>query len=382
MPQTERAMHFLNDIRPFEALRSRCFVVAAVLFLAAGCGETKSLPATDYAAEDVTDVIAEDGFFLRVGSPQLSAYLDQHGLGATVARMARAAARKGRECHEQAHHLGRMAYDRVGALAIAQASHECHSGASHGATEAMFKDRGTQLLETDMDEICGGMVNSFYVHQCLHGVGHGLMAWTEYELYDALGHCDRLGAQMGRESCYSGVFMENVVGGLSGSMGNVTQFLSDDPHYPCNALDDRYVRHCYFYQTSRMVVLFRGDFGEVADACAEVPLDATSYCFLSMGRDVGGRTRGNPRKSIQFCAEVEDLLHRLLCLDGAVQDTFWDPSGADDALLFCRTLEDPEEKNGCYRTIMARAREVLQTADERSTFCAAVEEPWRGECGG
>ena len=57
------------------------------------------------------------------------------------------------------------------------------------------------------------------------------------------------------------------------------------------------------------------------------------------------------------------MLHRLLCLDGAVQDTFWDPSGADDALLFCRTLEDPEEKNGCYRTIMARAREVLQTAD-------------------
>ena len=238
---------------------------------------------------------------------QLLAYLDQHGLGATVARMARAATRQGQECHEQAHHLGRMAYERVGATAVAEASHECHSGASHGATEAMFKDRGTELLETDIDEICGEMINGFYAHQCLHGVGHGLMAWTEYELYDALGHCDRLQAQMGRESCYSGVFMENVVGGLSGSMGNVTRFLSDDPHYPCNALDDRYVRHCYFYQTSRMVVLFRGDFGEVADACAEVPLDATSYCFLSMGRDVGGRTRGNPRKSIRLCTEVEDL---------------------------------------------------------------------------
>jgi hypothetical protein len=30
--------------------------------------------------------------------------------------------------------------------------------------------------------------------------------------------------------------MENVVGGLSGSIGNFPEYLSDDPHFPRNAL--------------------------------------------------------------------------------------------------------------------------------------------------
>ncbi len=124
-------------------------------------------------------------------------------------------------------------------------------GVSHGATEALFRDRGTSNLQADVTALCSSSPNRFFRHQCVHGAGHGLMAWTSYELMDALPMCDELEAKSDRDSCYSGLFMENVVGGLSGTMGHYTEYLSDDPHFPCNILDTQYVTPCYFYQTSR-----------------------------------------------------------------------------------------------------------------------------------
>lgn len=67
------------------------------------------------------------------------------------------------------------------------------------------------------------------------------MAWTSYELIDALELCDRLEDSTNQRFCYSGDFMENIVGGLAGTMGHYTEFVSDDPHFPCNILEEKYV---------------------------------------------------------------------------------------------------------------------------------------------
>ena len=51
------------------------------------------------------------------------------------------------------------------------------------------------------------------------------MAWTSYELNDALAICKELSEGVDQRSFYSGIFMGNVVGGLSGSMGHVPEYL-------------------------------------------------------------------------------------------------------------------------------------------------------------
>src|SRR3989338_3676755 len=97
-----------------------------------------------------------------------------------------------------------------------------------------------------------------------------------------------------RESCYSGVFMENVVGAIAkderktatnSADFHITSYLSDDPKYPCNAVKKRYQRTCYFFQTSRMVELVAYNFKRVAKICQSIEKENQTYCFLSMGRD-------------------------------------------------------------------------------------------------
>jgi hypothetical protein len=116
-------------------------------------------------------------------------------------------------CHQRAHDTGRISYELFGPAALALSSHECEAGAYHGATEALFFERGTANLEEDVATVCGNAPAFFFHLQCIHGVGHGLMAWTSYELFDALELCDELQTDRDQRACYSGVFMENVVGG-------------------------------------------------------------------------------------------------------------------------------------------------------------------------
>ena len=73
------------------------------------------------------------------------------------------------------------------------------------------------------------------------------MAWSDYEIYESLEACDLIEQEFHRKSCYSGVFMENIVGGIARGLlkaedgaYHYTDYLNDDPHYPCNAVDEVY----------------------------------------------------------------------------------------------------------------------------------------------
>ncbi len=312
----------------------------------------------------------------------LRQYIRDYGPANTMRLVAQAGEVVGELCHQRAHETGRMAYELFGAAAFALASHECEAGAYHGATEAMFRDRGTANLEGDVQTICGDADVFFFRLQCIHGVGHGLMAWTTYELYDALDLCDRLKTERDQRACYSGVFMENVVGGLSGTMGHFTDYLSeDDPHYPCNALTQRYVGPCYLYHSTRMLRMFEYNYERVADECANADLSGLYDCFESYGRDVAAVTLGDPERGLAMCQEtVDDSTHRVWCIQGSVQARFWEPEKADEAIEMCMMASVAEEKNGCYDMIATRARELFQDRIGLGQFCAKLEQAYRAWC--
>lgn len=176
--------------------------------------------------------------------------------------------------------------------------------------------------------------------------------------------------------------MENIVGSLAREQGHFTEYLNDDPHFPCTVVDKKYVNACYFYQTSRMIQLFNGDFSKVALACSEIDPAYHLSCFGSMGRDVGSYNRGNPAGAIEDCSFIPPGQNRTNCLTGAVQDSFWVSDGQDNAIKFCRTLLNKEDKSSCYQTIIGRAFEVLSSKDELKIFCDKVEGEYQKLCSG
>lgn len=308
----------------------------------------------------------------------LFGYVKKYGPKQTIIRLNELSSEFG-SCHDSAHKAGRFSYEIYKEDSFKECGAECHSGCYHGATEAYFKEHGTANLEQNLHTLCSFELNPFFSHQCLHGIGHGLMAWTGYELFEALRDCELLIG--GQQSCFTGVFMENIVGGLTDiKSDHYTKYLNDDPHYPCTEVSEKYKSSCYLLQTSRMMQLFYGDFKKIVKECANAPEVYKITCFESMGRDVGGVNRNNPHGAISECSNVPYGMFRTACLVGAAQDSFWDATGADAALNLCKALTDKDEKQACYDTIFARALDVFASKKDLEIFCKKAESEYQKNC--
>lgn len=323
------------------------------------------------------EAIPEEAPVIFADEVALYSYVRKYGAAKTMQYLNELQTQFG-DCHQNAHNVGRFVYELLSEQAFQDCTAECHSGCYHGATEAYFRDHGTANLAEDLAVICNSELNPFYSHQCFHGVGHGLMAFSDYEIFEALHNCDLL--PEGQASCYSGVFMENVVGGLAPTVGHFTDYLSEDPHFPCNIVEEKYVDACYFYQTSRMVQVFEWEFAKVAEACGEIEEQYQRSCFESMGRDVGGVNMTSNKGAIIDCSTAPAGDQRIWCFNGAVQNTFWTPQGQDQAIDFCMQLNEPAEKEGCYSTIFRRATLVLESNADLSAFCEKAEAGYQQPC--
>ena len=305
-------------------------------------------------------------------------FMEAYGPHDTLKVLRQAEAETGLDCHQSAHHLGRMTFAEYGAAASISVEEVCRSGMRHGMMEQLFVNRGITNLAEDVEVLCPSEVDSFSRHQCLHGVGHGVMAWTAYEIKDALQLCDLMGDESSQRSCYTGIFMENVVNGLSGQVGQSSAYVDrNDPHYPCNILADRYVDDCYWYQTSQMMVVFNRDLTLVVQACEEAPPGARGACFGSYGRDLSGIHGRSPLTIAHYCGLAPTVQFRGACIDGAARTLFWEESQQDEGLALCAAVEDPLLAESCYESIVGQAHAVLTDLEP---FCSKVPEERQDWC--
>ncbi|MBB4634577.1 hypothetical protein [Longimicrobium terrae] len=119
--------------------------------------------------------------------------------------------------HALAHGLGISAYRSPETLAatFAGCTPSQMSGCYHGVVQGYFlalKSAGKPVGKTELDGVCAPhRASPFLFFQCAHGMGHGLMAVHANHVPMALEACDQASENFIRESCYGGVFMENLV---------------------------------------------------------------------------------------------------------------------------------------------------------------------------
>lgn len=256
-------------------------------------------------------------------------------------------------CHTILHEIGGKAGEEYGNVADAYAKGDtfCRSGYYHGVLEGIFgEDAGGEIL-AQLDSLCtevnGKERYSYDYYACVHGIGHGLMAYFAHDLFDTLDGCDKLTGEWEQSSCYGGVFMENVI---SNSEDSPSKFLKDDdPLYPCNVVEDQYRYQCYLMQTSYMLVIFDGDFGKAFDTCAAIEEKYRVPCYQSLGRDASGWSYGSPENVRIYCGSGRTSEQKGHCLVGAAVD-FIQSVGAEAARDLCKR-GDPEAQAMCSKAV-------------------------------
>jgi len=257
------------------------------------------------------------------------------------------------QCHPLTHVIGHVAvelYPEV-SLAYTHGDSFCWSGYYHGVMEGIIGKVGKFAVVEKLDSICSGIPGkttySFDYYNCVHGLGHGLMALTFNELFDSLKICDNLQGLWEKQSCYGGVFMENVI---VDNKNHFTKYLKpEEPLYPCNAVEDKYKSSCYMMQTSYMLKVTGSDFKKVFELCSSAENGYQNLCYQSLGRDASGRSLSNAEVTKVTCELGSGYEQQSNCIIGAVKDFISYYHSDAQAKHFCEILS-PAQNQICLDT--------------------------------
>ncbi|HZO27992.1 MAG TPA: hypothetical protein VFH48_18600 [Chloroflexota bacterium] len=297
--------------------------------------------------------------------------------------------------HGLVHSLGRLSLALYGD--VSEAFRQCRetfaSGCYHGVLEAHLASQ-PRLEPRSIADLCTKTVPddsaTILKFQCVHGLGHGLVANVDADNPKALRFCDALPGDWDRSSCYGGVFMENIMiewhlrfGAPADGGGHVhytqkSMLREDDPLYPCNAVAEKYRRECYFIQTSAISMFNDNDFRATAQACDRAPSKHIPTCYQSLGRDISGFTLRDPQRSVDLCLLGDDR-YEGHCITGVVREIINFSWRTDDGFAFCSTV--PEASRAlCYKGVGEHVDSLFPDRAQKASECARAPEAYRASC--
>lgn len=257
-------------------------------------------------------------------------------------------------CHPLAHSIGHAGVEKYPDISEAYLHGDdfCWSGYYHGVLEKYIEKIGLENLPKRLNNVCdnipGKEAYSFAYYNCVHGLGHGVMAVKQDHLFDALELCDIMNGDWEKQSCYSGVFMENVI--VDGINHKSNYLRPNEPLYPCNAVKETYKQSCYLMQTSYMLKVTDRNFKKVFDLCEKADKNYVSVCYRSLGRDASGSSVSDVVKTREKCYIGKNYEQRSECITGAVKDFISYFHSDVQGKELCNSLEDQQMKDSCLKT--------------------------------
>ncbi len=282
------------------------------------------------------------------------------------------------EGHIIIHEIGYVAYHKWGKEALLHCKDYFLYACYHGAIiEAAASSGGGISYIKEMTDRCRDAWGKFV--QCVHAVGHGLMALWDYDLPKSLSDCDRL---FERETqykdalihCHDGVFMENIFGihGLGVRTASQRKWLSEtDIYFPCDAVSEKYQQGCWFNQASRIYEMKGENIKATAAACEG--LESAVYkgwCFNNLARQISPLGKNNIDKVFALCNEVGDSWAANCEIVSAT--SYFSQGGRDLAIQICYRLAGAYQDE-CFKQIIPMIGvDTVISKSEKEAMCKVM----------
>lgn len=255
-----------------------------------------------------------------------------------------------RSCHGLVHEIGHETYGKYNDFAAAMAYREdmCGSGFLHGVIETHFAKVDNVFKE--MDTICNTYVTLNDKAKCYHGVGHGIMFYTENDLPMSIEHCDRYPDQEAKVRCAEGVFMENF---NTEQKDHLSTYLDEtNPASVCVTQPSIYKGTCYFYAPLHYLSLHVDAYEEALTWCLDQESGYQAVCASGVGSRAIKQHITNPKYVEKVCASGTPAQFKS-CLDGMVSYYLVHVDSLSKAKEMCWTLKESSQQ-ACEWSVMYR----------------------------
>lgn len=322
----------------------------------------------------------------------------------------------GTDLHVLAHVVGDELYKQYGIQGIKYCTKSFGSACSHSIVGgALFEHGPSSLSEIakGCKEVSGGLEA---YGMCYHGVGHGVLAYVEYDLPKAVALCGRVGMgtteQYGQEGveCVGGVIMELISGGGHDkkTWARVSpQYLKDDdPLYPCDSpiIPEESKGMCYMYLTPHLFKATGGDaksptpavFKTAFQYCAKIPIAETKKrmaCYGGFGKEfpairadhdlrvVAEMSDAKLKEIFSWCALSQDASGTQSCSDTVLSALYWGGENVVTApVRYCSLVADKGMQSHCFETLEGMVFPHMQDAVAQRSFCATLGTQFTEGC--
>lgn len=318
------------------------------------------------------------------------------------------------DTHLLGHVVGDELYKQQGLEGMKYCTDDLRNACSHSIVVGGLLAEGIEAI-TKMVGICHEAPGGRDAYRmCVHGLGHGVLAYTEYDMRQAVELCKPVAisqdySNMEFVECVGGITMEMMAGindKEAWEKQKVNYFKSDDPLTPCNMgfVPENATRICYLFLTPHLLEAAGASpwihaqpihIKKAAVFCQKIPpaeLRNRQACFTGFGKEFAVLVNEQNVQSIENMSN-EKLLKiyewcSLLpqeglnyCLESALQSLFW--GGENDrnvAVRFCALMPNRANQAFCFENLIEAVDYYIFDKAYRKEFCSEIPLNFQGQC--
>ena len=315
------------------------------------------------------------------------------------------------DTHLLGHVVGDVLYKQEGVLGMKYCTHDLRNACSHSIVVGSLLENGIGAVDEVVDSCHGAPGGKGAYRMCVHGLGHGVLAYVEYDMKTAVELCKKVGdpktETMEFGECVGGVTMEMMAGVHDQEVWQKQKpnyLKEDDPLSPCNMdfIPTEGKSNCYTFLTPNLFEAAGADLGrpgakdfEIAfKYCDDVPEASNRLiCYGNFGKEfvvlvndrnvqsVENLDDDKLRTIYEWCNLAGDKDGTSACIDTALQSLYW--GGENDrsaAVRFCAVLEDDYNRNGCHSSLIGAVSFYIEDSQYKKDFCSELPPEYRTEC--
>lgn len=315
------------------------------------------------------------------------------------------------DLHLLGHAVGDELYKQAGLDGMQYCTHDFRNACSHSIVVGALLAEGLSVFDrvNDACKKAPGGLGAYTM--CFHGFGHGVLAYTEYEMPDAVKLCGKVGTQeYGNEEeaqCIGGVVMEMHQGVHDPEIWSKKKDIYLTPADPLRICKSDYMPEiakvlCYSYITP---FIFDAAGAQGGNPTPEIYKKSFAYCdavaderhrqscygglgkeFVVLSQDRDIRTiedTPNERLSltISWCDEAEKEESNIACLLSALDSLYW--GGENDpevSVRFCSLVTSTVAESECFSHLFDITSYYQKDSDILKSICASVPSKFQAQC--
>ena len=318
------------------------------------------------------------------------------------------------DLHLLGHVVGDVLYQKEGKDGIRICNEDFRNACSHSIVIGLLLYKGEDAL-VDISKACrkapGG---SGAYTMCFHGLGHGVLAYSDYDLEKAVSLCAKTATKEfgGREQyeCIGGTIMEIISGGGHNPKlweeKSKLYLRKEDPLYPCTSafMPEEARPLCFVYLTPHLLQVAGADLGnptpqdyqrafKYCEGISPNDIQNRDSCFGGFGKEFVVLAKGRDIRKIESLSEDEmrsvygwcnlsaDNNGVKSCIRHAVNSLFW--GGENDVLIsinFCNSIPLPTHKSECFNHLIGSVNYYIKRSNYRRSFCSKLPENFVNQC--